>query len=174
MSEFAPSSRELRDVDAERIHSVRLAHLAALVIEASMRGDDLVAVAQSHVDRTGVAYPNSYAPNKLRVGEQVVPENDNSVYRQVTERAIDDLIESGVVRGAKTALGEGKTSGDTVYWNRGEDGKGSTLGQGFVIEAPVDAAAGGWVTAEQVQGIYARDDDGKVKNILPDRLNIKH
>ncbi len=127
MSEFAQSSQELRDVDAERVHNVRLAHLAALVVEASMRGD-LVAVAQTHVNRTGVAFPNSYAPNRLRVGEQVVVENGNSVYRQVTERAIDDLAESGVVRGAKTALGEGKTSGDTVYWNQGEDGKGSTLG----------------------------------------------
>lgn len=174
MSEFAPPPQELRDVDAERVHNVRLAHLAALVVETSMRGGDLVAVAQAHVSRTGVEYPNSYAPNKLRIGAQVVPERSDSVYRQVTERAVDDLAQSGVVRGAKTALGEGKTSGDTVYWNRGEDGKGSTLGQGFVIEAPVDAAANGWVTADQVRGIYARDDDGIVKNVLPDQLNIKH
>jgi hypothetical protein len=78
------------------------------------------------------------------------------------------LGDSGIVRGAKTAgAGKGITSGHTTYWNQGETGKGSTLGQGFVIEAPLDAAKEGWVTADQVTGIYTRDSDGSVKNILP-------
>jgi len=166
MSEFAPSVNRNHIDESERVHDVRLAHLAALVVEASMRSD-LAEVAKAHVASTGVENPNTYAPNRFRIGEQVVPENSDSVYRQIQEPGIDDLAESGVVRGAKTAGKPAKTEGHTVYWNNGETGKGSTLGQGFVIEAPLKAAERGWVRADEVTGIYTRDSDGRVKNILP-------
>jgi len=168
MSEFAPANNHNTIDESERIHDIRLAHLAALVVEASMR-DDLVEVAKAHVARTRVENPNSYAPNRMRIGEQVVPENDESVYRQIREEGIDDLAESGIVRGAKSAGKRANTEGHTVYWNSGETGKGSTLGQGFVIEAPISAAQSGWVGADKVTGIYTRDSDGNVKNILPSK-----
>lgn len=153
-------------IDAERIHDVQLAHLAARVVEAAMRGD-LVEVAKAHIERTGVDNPNSYGKNDFRIGEPVVQERGDAVYRSVNERAIEDLGDSGIVRGAMSAGKKANTSGHTTYWHRGEDDKGRTLGQGFVIEAPLEAAQNGWVTADEVTGIYARDNDGSVKNILP-------
>jgi hypothetical protein len=164
MSEFAPQPDPN---EAIRIHDKDLAHLGALVVEAAMR-PDLEQVVTSHVAETGVENPNSFAPNKLRIGEQVIPESTDNVYRQINEAGVMDLAESGVVRGAKTAGAEAKTTGHTTYWNQGETGKGSTLGQGLVIEAPIQAASEGWVTADKVTGVYAKDSDGQVKNILPE------
>lgn len=152
-----------------RIHDRELAHLGALVMEAAMQ-PDLGQIAQEHIDKTGLVNPNSYAPNRLRIGEQVVPESSENVYRQTTEEGIADLAVSGIVRGAKTAGAQSKTNSHTTYWNAGEDGKGSTLGQGFVIEAPMEAASQGWVTADKVTGVYARDSDGTVKNIIAPKL----
>ncbi len=162
MSEFAPQPYPN---EALRIQDKELAHLGALVVEASLRGD-LEQVASEHVSQTSVENPNSFAPNTLRIGEQVVPESSDNVYRQVTEKGVEDLVLSGIVRGAKTAGKPAKTSGHTTYWNAGETGKGSTLGQGFVIEAPRSAAEAGWVTANKVQGVYTKDSDGVVKNII--------
>lgn len=162
MSEFAPQPHPN---EALRIHDRELAHLGALIMEASRRSD-LIVVEADHVEQTGVKNPNSYAPNQLRIGEQAVPESDHNVYRQVTESGVQDLAESGIVRGAYTAGKKAKTSSHTTYWNRGETGKGSTLGQGFVLEAPLSVAEKGWVTANQVKGVYARDSDGQVKNLI--------
>jgi hypothetical protein len=170
MSEFTPIQSSQEHVDShELIHDNELAHLAAFVVEAAMR-DDLVEVAKAHLERTGVENPNSYAPNKLRVGSEAdkeIPEYTNSVYRSVSEEGIADLGATGIVRGAKTAGKSAKTNGHTTYWNQGEDGKKATVGQGFLIEAPLEAVQNGWVTADSVTSIYARDNDGEVKNILP-------
>lgn len=138
--------------------------MGAMLTEAAMRSD-LEQVAADHALTTGVDNPNSYAPNRLRVGEQVVPEDSEHVYRQINAEGLGDLALSGVVRGAFTAGARSKTNGHTTYWTQGETGKGSTLGQGFVIEAPLDAAESGWVTADKV-AVYARDDDNTVKNIV--------
>jgi hypothetical protein len=164
MSEFAPQPDPN---EALRIHDKELAHLGALVMEVAM-GDDLQTVAAEHVVETGVENPNSFAPNMLRVGEQVVPESSDKVYRMLTEAGVADLANSGIVRSAKTAGQRSKTSGHTAYWNQGETGKSSSLGQGMVVEAPIEAAAEGWVTADKVTGVYSRDSDGQVKNILPE------
>jgi hypothetical protein len=164
MSEFAPNPDPN---EALRIHDKELAHLGALVVEAAMRSD-LEEVVTTHVVETGVENPNSYAPNMLRIGQQVVPESGDSIYRQINENGVMDLAESGIVRGAKTAGAEAKTNGHTTYWNQGEAGKGSTLGQGLVIEAPVSEGAESWVTADKITGIYTKDSDGQVKNILPE------
>lgn len=169
MSEFEPHTPPqeafAQQTEVLRIHDKEIAHLGALVMDAAMR-PDLGTVAADHVERTGVSSPNSYAPNQLRIGEQVVPESSENVYRQVTQAGVEDLADSGVVRGAYSAGKRAKTSSHTTYWNTGEDGKGSTLGQGFVIEAPKEAAENGWVTADQVTGVYAKDSDGQVKNII--------
>src|SRR5690349_15018371 len=136
MSEFAPQPHPN---EALRIQDKELAHLGALVTEAALR-DDLDAVVQDHVEFTGRQNPNSYSPNTLRVGEQVVPESSDNVYRAVDINGAEDLADSGIVRGAHTAGKPAKTSGHTTYWNAGETGKGSTLGQGLVVEAPKSAA----------------------------------
>lgn len=164
----AESNLALPSQEDLRIHDRELAHLGALVMEAAMR-PELPHVVQEHIRETGLVNPNSYAPNRLRVGKQVVPESNDKVYRQTTEVGVADLALSGVVRGAKTAGAQSKTNGHTTYWNAGEDGMGSTLGQGFVIEAPLEVASQGWVTADKVTGVFAKDNDGIVKNIIAPR-----
>lgn len=163
MSEIAPQAHPN---EALRIHDKEIAHLGALVTEAALRDDLEEVVASEHVERPGVQNPNDFAPNRLRIGEQLIPESSENIYRMVTEDGVEDLAETGIVRGAFTAGKRAKTTGHTAYWNKGEDGKGSTLGQGFVIEAPQVAAEQGWITADKVTGVYTRDSDGHVKNII--------
>lgn len=142
----------------------QLGHLCAQVMER----DDLEEAAQHHIESTGVSNPNKHGKG-LFVGEGDVPMLDENVYRSVDIRAIDDLIESGVVRGAYTAT-EGKrasTKGHSTYWNNGEAGKKMTLGSSghFVIEASRDAAENGWVKASDVRGIHTRDTSGELHDI---------
>lgn len=163
MSEFAPQPHPN---EALRIHDKELAHLGALVMEAAMR-DDLGAAVEKHVQNTGVENPNVHGKG-LFIGKGEVPMSNENVYRSVTEPAVEDLGASGVVRGARTAgMTQVNTSGHTTYWNNGETGKNTPLGQGMIIEAPRAEAETGWVTADKVTGIYAKDADGRVKNILP-------
>lgn len=165
MTESAPQPNPQ---EALRIHDKELAHLGALVVEASLR-DSLQSVAAEHAEMTGVENPNIHGKG-LFIGKGEVPMSDESVYRSVQEPAVEDLAASGVVRGARTAgAGQINTSGHATYWNNGEAGKSTPLGQGVIIEAPRSDAESGWVTADKVQGVYARDIDGHVKNILPDK-----
>ena len=96
----------------------------------------------------------------------MVQESSDSVYRQMDANGVNDLAESGIVRGAYTAGKRSKTSGHTTYWNNGESGQASTIGQGFTIEAPRADAEAGWVTADKITGVYTRDRDGLAKNII--------
>lgn len=162
MSEFAPQPHPNESL---RIQDKELAHLGALVIEAALR-QDLEQVAAEHVERTGVENPNSHADNRLRVGQGAVAESSDGVYRQIDQNGILDLAESGIVRGAYTAGKRSKTSGHTTYWTNGETGKSSSLGQGFVLKSGRSDAEAGWVTADKVTGIYTRDADGQVKNLI--------
>ena len=164
MSEFAPQPDPS---EALRIHDQELAHIGALVLEAALR-DDLVAVAEQHASATGNEAPNTYASPGLQIGAAEIPMKDNSVYRQVHEAAVEDLANSGVVRNPYTAgVKEQSRWKDRVFWNGGEDGKSTQLGNRMVIEADKQAASEGWVTADKVSAVYARDSDGQVKNILP-------
>jgi hypothetical protein len=47
--------------------------------------------------------------------------------------------------------------------NRSESGAESGR---MVVEAAKDAAKTGWVTADSIKGVYAKDSDGKTKNIF--------
>lgn len=149
----------------ERIHDEQLAHMAALVIEAANR-DDLPWAATEQAAATQLDNPNS-AGSGFFVGHDVTTRTGN-VYRQVGTEAIDDLGQSGIVRNGATAQGQPhRRWGHKVFWHQGKDGKELGVGGRTIIEADGEAAAKGWVTADQVKGIYAKDTDGRVKNILP-------
>jgi len=155
--------------EISRIHDQELAYLGALVIEAQ-RSSDLSAAVQKHVEQTGLQNPNT-GPEQdgpgfsLASGE--IPMNKESVYRQVHAAAIGDLAVSGVVRNGNTARGEkNRRWGDRVFWDSGADGAKAMLGGRTVIEANKDAARSGWVTAKEVTGVFAKDSDGIVKNLI--------
>lgn len=155
--------------EAQRIHDQELAHLGALLVEASLRDDLRVAVEQ-HIGTTGEQNPNSVPPEGsvgLHIGSAEVPMSSENVYRQVHGSAVEDLAKSGVVRNPVTAGVKEQTRwGHRVFWNSGEDGRNTSLGGRMVIEADKQAARSGWVAADQVKAVYARDSDGVVKNIM--------
>lgn len=170
MSEIDPFMKpQEAQVMNERIQDRELAYLGALVMEAAMR-DDLNDVVEQHTAMTGEGNPNSVPADGtagLIIGSAEVPMTSDNVYRQVHDRAIEDLAKSGIVRNPVTAgLKDGTRWGHRVFWNVGEDGKNAQLGGRVVIEADKNAARNSWVTADKVNGIYAKDSDGTVKNII--------
>ena len=106
--------------------------------------------------------PNSYAPG-LPFSYNNLPTSSDSVYRRVGTSAISDLMIVGFVRNkreSENALDKpGKTgygtSGPTVYWNGGTDG-GSARAD-LLIQASKAAAEKGYVTKDDVQGIWVTD-----------------
>jgi len=120
--------------------------------------------------------------NPNSIGELIVvnattdiPTSQDKVYRSILGRgAIDDLFNCGYVRNRQSAgLVERNRWGETVFWSRGVDGKFHNVqDNGFVIEAPFEVASKGIVREEDVTAIYAKDEEGKIVNILEEeRLN---
>ena len=139
------------------------------------RGKDLVVRAEEQAARTGVENPNSHSKG-LFIGdpEDGVPMHENSAYRTVDIRAIVDLIDTGVVRGAYTATGgeRSQTESHTAHWSDGEEGRHHRFKSdgAFTIEAPKEALDAGWVTADKVTGIYTRGKDGRLVNLLESQV----
>lgn len=135
------------------------------------RDKNLVACAEEQTVRTGVENPNSHSKG-LFIGdpEDGVPMHENSAYRTVDVRAIVDLIDSGVVRGAYTATGgeRSQTESHTTHWSDGEEGRHHRFKSdgAFTIEAPKEVLDAGWVTVDKVTGIYTRGQDGRLVNLL--------
>lgn len=152
----------------QRINDVELAHLGALVVETSMRPDLDVVIKQQRAER-GVENPNSVGSSGFFVGGEVSM-SDNNVYRQVGAEAVDDLAANGIVRNGATANGqEHPRWGDRVFWHPGDGQKKIATGGRMIIEADKSAAQRGWVTADKVKGVYAKDVDGQIKNLLPNK-----
>ena len=166
MSEFAPQPAPQ---EALRIHDKELAHLGALVMEAAMR-EDLSSVTEAHVRQTGLENPNNVPSEQSKgfnLASSEISMSSDSVYRQVHAAAVEDLATSGVVRNRGTAEGSNHARwGDQVFWNSGQDGKKTGLGNRLVIEADKPTARSEWVTADKVSAVYARYIDGEVKNII--------
>lgn len=102
-----------------------------------------------------------------------LPMDDNSVYRHVGSSAIADLINQGFVRNKREAANAlsipGKrgfgTVGATVYWNDG-DSKGYETAD-LVIQANKTAAEQGYVTKDDIQGIWVTDKNtGQPVNLI--------
>lgn len=155
-------NEHLRPLTTEELR--HLGHLTRI----AMGRDDLDEMARQHVEMTGASNPNQHGKG-LFIGKGDVPMSDENVYRSVDKRAIHDLAESGIVRGAFTATaGErASTSGHATYWNNGENGRAMKLGSDahFIIEASREAAEKGWVKASDIRGVHARDANGELHDI---------
>jgi hypothetical protein len=88
------------------------------------------------------------------------------VYRALRDyAAIEDLENSGVVRGRRAAgMAHNPKYGDTVYWTKGKEGSYIPVNY-YVIEAPLSVAEKGIVTKRDVTAIYV-NQDGKISDIL--------
>jgi hypothetical protein len=109
--------------------------------------------------------------NPNSIGEMMnltkdLPTSPDKVYRSVRDMAaIDDLIESGVVRNAQSAGVKTQSRwDDKVFWSRGEAGKFHIV-SGVVIEAPYDIASKRAVTKDDVTGVFKKNEEGRVENI---------
>lgn len=150
-----------------RINDVELARLGAMAVEASMRSD-LILAGEQQAAVAGCDNPNSVGREAFLVGAGEVPMSEANVYRQVGIEAVEDLGKSGVVRNGATAQGEKhRRWGDKVFWHPGVNQKSISTGGRVILEADKATAQSRWVTADKVKGIYARDSDGIVKNIIP-------
>lgn len=163
---FHPPHVETR-ASHESLSRETLQEVATAFREAAVRSD-LDEVIDAHVSATGKLNPNA-AGEGFFVGLGELPMSGESDYRNVDERAIADLIDTGVVRGAFTAT-EGKrsnTEGHTVYWFRGEEGRKMcfTSPGHFIIEAPKAVVEAGWVKASDVRAIHAKDADGHLVDL---------
>ncbi|MBQ3309620.1 hypothetical protein IJG78_03000 [Candidatus Saccharibacteria bacterium] len=102
-----------------------------------------------------------------------LPMSDDSVYRHVGTAAITDLMAMGFVRNAREAAGAldkpGKNGFGTVdasvYWYNGNSRVHEKAD--LVIEANKSAAESGYVTKDNVRGIWVTDKDtGQPVNLI--------
>ncbi len=137
----------------------------------AMQRTDLQDVSKEHIEKTGKTNPNSVSPGMFIGKPDIsITTEDDKAYRSIDRRAIKDLAETGVVRGAYTAT-EGEranTKSNTTYWSAGSAGKehGFASPGHLIVETPLDNPQSGWVTADKQSAIYARDHEGDVHNIL--------
>lgn len=179
----SPTLQQLRDEIANgtidvvdcRLWGVELDDLSSDLRAARKKGGAICA--QEQAAKTGVENPNRHSKG-LFIGDPAdgVPMHENSAYRAVDIRAIVDLIDSGVVRGAYTATGgeRSQTESHATHWSDGEEGRHHRFKSdgAFTIEAPKEALDAGWVTADQVTGIYTRGHDGRLVNLLESQDEI--
>lgn len=109
----------------------------------------------------------------LFFGSGNLPMSDDSVYRHVGSSAIADLMVQGFVRNKREAANAldmpGKrgfgTIGAGVYWYDGDSQKRETAD--LVIQATKAAAERGYVTKDDVQGIWVTDKNtGRPVNLI--------
>ncbi len=102
-----------------------------------------------------------------------LPMDDDSVYRHVGSSAISDLMIQGFVRNKREAADAldipGKsgfgTQGAGVYWNDGDSRKREKAD--LVIQASKAAAERGYVTKDDIQGIWVTDKNtGQPVNLI--------
>lgn len=137
------------------------------------RAKDSTIFVDELIANTGVKNPNRHSQGFFIDADDPidgVPMHEQNAYRAVDVRAIVDLIDSGVVRGAYTATGgeRAQTKSHATYWSDGEEGRHHRFKSdaAFTIEAPKEALDAGWVTADQVIGVYTRGKDGRLVNLL--------
>ena len=116
--------------------------------------------------------PNVYSKG-LFFGSGNLPMSDDSVYRHVGSSAIADLMIQGFVRNKREAADAldmpGKrgfgTVGAGVYWYDGDSQKREKAD--LVIQASKAAAERGYVTKDDIQGIWVTDKNtGQPVNLI--------
>jgi hypothetical protein len=110
--------------------------------------------------------PNVYSDSGLIFNTGEIPTKPDKAYRQVGREALEHLAQTGIVMNGATAKGEThKRWGHRVFWHAGVDGKAMNAGGRAVLVAPLEVAQKGWVTARDLEAIYAPTNEGII-NIL--------
>lgn len=160
-----------RDAALERIERLRLPddeliELTAEWNDVEIDQENLRAATEKNGN------PNSHGKG-LFFESGNLPMSDDSVYRHVGSSAVVDLMIQGFVRNKREAAGAldipGKrgfgTEGSKVYWYDGESGKREKAD--LVIQASKAAAERGYVTKDDIQGIWVTDKNtGQPVNLI--------
>jgi len=151
----------------DRVELIELGH-QVLESVATLDLDDAV---RQEIDLSGVMNPNQISDGIFLSGiKGKVPMRDRHVYRSVDRRAVDDLIATGIVRGAYTATdgARSSTAGHSTFWSKGRSDVGHQFASPghFIFETPIENTEKGWVKGNALTGIYAKDKDGVIHNIL--------
>jgi len=154
----------------EQLTREELTEIGGLVIAAANR-PDLEKVVEEHIELTSQVHTNMHRPDPfhLQPRENAIAQEVGKSYRSVDARGIYDLVDSGVVRGARTATGgqRSSTTGHSTYWSDATEGRHHNLASSthLLIETPTKNLDK-WVTAKDVSAIYGKDNEGNVHNIL--------
>jgi len=158
--ESANSEADLRNA-VERIDQLRISDNELIELMANW---DKVEINQENLQEATARNGNPNARGRgLFFGSGNLPMSDESVYRHVGSSAIADLMTQGFVRNKREAAGAldipGKrgfgTEGAIVYWYDGDSQKRDKAD--LVIQASKAAADRGYVTKDDIQGIWVTD-----------------
>lgn len=146
----------IENVDRLRLSDNELIELTAEWGDVEINQEAL----QEAMERNG--NPNVHGKG-LFLSSGNLPMSDDSVYRHVGTSAISDLMIQGFVRNKREAANAldkpGKsgfgTTGAGVYWNDGNSQKREKAD--LVIQASKAAAEKGYVTKDDIQGIWVTD-----------------
>ena len=89
------------------------------------------------------------------------------IYRRLGFKAIEDLIEHGIVRNELTARANTpRPGGNSVFWVPGRDGGHlNTEGQ-IIIEARAEELLKGWVTKNKLTAIFSPTPQGDTEKLV--------
>ena len=168
ITDEVPDSREAA---VERVNQLRLSDKELIGRTAEWNSVKVNREAlQRATERNG--NPNVHGEGMFFKGGNL-PMDDNSVYRHVGTSAIADLINQGFVRNKREAANAldipGKrgfgAEGATVYWNDGDSKKYETAD--LIIQANKTAAEQGYVTKDDIQGVWVTDKNtGRPINLI--------
>lgn len=156
----------------KRIEAMKLSDLELINITSNWNSVEIDQAALSKSTQKN-GNPNCYGDKGLSFSDGNLPMKDESIYRHVGTSAIADLAKVGYVRNKRETADAldipGKkgfgTSGATVYWNSGDSRINESAD--LVIEANKAAADIGYVTKDDVLGIWVTDSNtGEPVNLI--------
>lgn len=127
----------------------------------------------TNLGRTVDHHVNSFThkPNMLNkvdlLEEGDVATTNGHIYRKLGFKAIEDLIEYGIVRNELTARANTpRSGGNSVFWVPGRDGGYlNTEGQ-IIIETGAEELLKGWVTKNKLTAIYSPTPEGAIESLV--------
>lgn len=88
------------------------------------------------------------------------------IYRKLGFKAIEDLIEYGIVRNELTARANTpRSGGNSVFWVPGRDGRYMNTEGQIIIETKAEELLKGWVTKNKLTAIYAPTPNGNTESL---------
>lgn len=88
------------------------------------------------------------------------------IYRRLGFKAIEDLIEYGIVRNELTARANTpRRGGNSVFWVPGKDGGYMNTEGQIIIETRAEELLKGWVTKNKLTAIYSPTPEGVTERL---------